>query len=485
MTNSQTLINFIKKELGNRQLIVALQREPYIHTAVDKKIEVKKAAGGVHLLLDGVLKKVGGTMVAVAGGDADQLVVDKKNRLKVPPKSEKYTLKRVFLSQEETDGFYYGFANQTLWPLCHAVFVRPVFKLEWWNEYLKVNKKFADAILEEVGDKDALIWVNDYHLALLPSLLRKKNKHLKIGTFWHIPWPTYEIFRICPWRREILEGLLGSDFIGFHRGYHVENFLASARRDLGVIVDSEPMTITYKNSTTKLASLPAGIDYHEILEKLERYKNPTKQLIKDEFGFDYEYLALGVDRIDYTKGIIVRLQAVDKFLEKHKEFIGKFVYLSLGAPSRISIPAYRDYNRRIQQTVAEINQKYAKGNWQPIRFINEIIPREKIFAYYQLADVCLVTSLDDGMNLVAKEFIICCNPERGMLILSKFTGAAKDLGSSILVNPYDTDSVAESIYQALKMEDSEKKKRNNEMKEVVKENNIYKWGIDFIKNTLD
>lgn len=484
MSSSQSLISFIKKQLAGRQLVVALQKQPYMHIKTPKGIVARKGAGGVHILLDGVLKKVGGLMVATSTGDADHEVVDRKNRVKVPPGAEKYTLKRIFLTEKENEGFYYGFANQTLWPLCHAVFVRPIFNSDWWDQYVKVNRKFADSIVEEIGDKKALIWINDYHLALLPTLLRKKSKNLKIGAFWHIPWPTYEILRICPWRREIMAGLLGSDFIGFHRGYHVENFIASARRELGVIFDSEPLTITYKGHTTKIMNLPAGIDYHEVHEKLDKNKKPRPNLIKRDFGFDYKYLALGVDRVDYTKGLVVRLQAIDKLLEKHPRLRGKFVYLSLGAPSRTSIPTYKDYIRRVKDMVRQVNLKYAKGNWKPIYFINKVVPREKIFAYYQLADVCLVTALDDGMNLVAKEFIICNNPEKGMLILSIFAGAAKDLTSAILINPYDTESVANAIYESFHISAEEKKKRNLQMKEVVRENNIYKWAIEFIKNTL-
>jgi trehalose 6-phosphate synthase len=484
MPNSTSLINFIKKQLGTRKLAIAIQREPYVHILTEDGVGLQKIAGGAHILLDGILKKTGGLMVAVAAGNADHLVVDGKNRIKVPPKQDKYTLKRIFLTREETEGFYYGFANQTLWPLCHAVFVRPVFNSDWWKSYVEVNKKFADALYDELKGKEAAIWINDYHLALLPLFLKKKTKKFKIGTFWHIPWPTYEIFRICPWRKEIMEGLLGSDFIGFHRGYHVENFIECARRDLGVIVDTEPRSITYNNHTTNVANFPAGIDYHEILEKLERHKGVTKKMIKEDFGFDYEYLAIGVDRIDYTKGIVARVQIIDKFLEKHPKYQGKFVYLSIGAPSRESIPAYHDYNERIAKIIQDVNNKYAKGDWKPIRFINEIVKRDRIFAYYKLADVCMVTSLDDGMNLVAKEFIICNNPKKGMLLLSKFTGAAKDLKSAMLINPYDTEGSADALYLALNMKEDEKEKRNLQMKEIVKENNIYKWGTDFIKETL-
>ncbi len=483
MTNAEDLIKFAKKTLKNRKFVVAIQREPYIHIKTADGIVLQKNAGGAHILLDGILKQLGGLMVAIAGGNADAQMADAKGRLQVPPKEKTYTLKRVFLKKKELDGFYYGFANQTLWPLCHAVFVKPLFHSSWWNEYIKVNKKFADAILEELSGQDAFIWVNDYHLALLPGLLKSNNPSLMTGTFWHIPWPTYEIFRICPWKKEILEGLLGSDFIGFHRNYQVENFIECCRRELGVIVDSEPRSIIYKDHQTKLASLPAGIDYHEIKDKLEKYKDVNKQLIKRDFGFDYQYLAIGVDRIDYTKGLIERLKIIDRFLEKYPQFQEKFVYLSIGAPSRTHIPAYKNLNREITDLVDKINWKYMTGDWQPIYFVNRVLPRDKILAYYKLADLCLVTSLDDGMNLVAKEYVICVPPEKGTLVLSKFTGAAKDLKQAFLINPYDIEGSVDALYEAINMSTAEKIKRNTQMKNVIKENNIYKWGIEFIGNT--
>lgn len=484
MINSEDLIRFVKKNLKNKKFVVAIQREPYLHIKTPQGIKIQKMAGGAHILLDGILSKVGGLMVAVGGGDADQLVSDKKGRIKVPPGEETYTLKRIFLKKKELDGFYYGFANQTLWPLSHVVFVKPLFNSSWWNEYLSVNQKFAQAILEEINSEDAFIWINDYHLALLPKFLREARPSLKIGTFWHIPWPPYEIFRICPWRRELLEGLLGSNFIGFHRGYHVENFIQCARRDLEVIVDSEPISIQFKQHITKLANLPAGIDYYEIREKIKKNKNMTKNLIKKDLGFEYQYLAVGVDRVDYTKGIIERLKIIDRFLEKYPQFQNRFVYISIAAPSRLHIPAYKNLNREIFDLIEKINWKYSNVNWQPIHYLNKILPREKIFSYYQLADVCLVTSLDDGMNLVAKEYIICNQAEKGMLLLSKFTGAAKDLRSSFLINPYDIEGSADALFKALTITASEKTKRNNEMKRIMKENNIYRWAIDFINNTI-
>lgn len=484
MINSEDLIKFAKKTLKNRSFVVAIQREPYIHTKTLDGIKVQKSAGGAHTLMDGILKKLGGLMVAVAGGNADSQVVDKMNRVKVPPGEETYTLKRIFLKKKELDGFYYGFANQILWPLSHVVFIKPNFNALWWDDYYSVNQRFAKAILEELQDKDAFVWVNDYHLALLPQMLKSARPNLKIGTFWHIPWPTYEIFRICPWRRQILAGLLGSDFIGFHRGYHVENFVECARRELEVIIDSEPRMVVFKDHETKLANLPAGIDYHEIKEKIEKNKDITKQIIKDDFGFDYQYLIIGVDRIDYTKGLVERLKILDRFFEKYPQFQGKLVYLSIGAPSRLHIPAYKTLNREIIDLTEKINWKYMSGDWQPIHFVNRIISREKIFSYYRLADACLVTSLDDGMNLVAKEFVICNDPKKGVLLLSKFTGAAKDMKSAFLINPYDIEGTVDSLFQALSLKPEEKLKRNNEMRDVLKENNIYKWAIDFIKNSV-
>ncbi|MCS7093206.1 MAG: trehalose-6-phosphate synthase [Patescibacteria group bacterium] len=484
MISAEELIRFVRKNLKNKKIVVAIQREPYIHIKTPSGIELQKTAGGAHILLDGILRKIGGLMVAIGSGSADSLTCDEKGRILVPPGEESYVLKRIFLKKKELDGWYYGFANQTLWPLCHAVFVKPIFNAIWWQDYISVNEKFSQAIMEELRDQEAFIWINDYHLALLPRILKNQNPNLIIGFFWHIPWPTYEIFRICPWKKQLLDGLLGSDFIGFHRGYHVDNFIEATRQELGVIVDTEPPLVEYQNHETKLANLPAGIDYQEIKTHLEKYKKIDKGLIKHDFGFDYQYLAIGVDRIDYTKGIIERLRIIDRFLEKYSDFQGKFVYLSIGAPSRMHISAYKNLNREIFDLVEKINWKYSTADWQPIYFINKTLPREKILAYFQLANVCLVTALDDGMNLVAKEYVICTKDDHGMLLLSKFTGAAKDLKSCLLINPYDIEGTADALYVALTMKPEEKIKRNQQMKKFLKENNIYHWGINFIQNII-
>jgi trehalose 6-phosphate synthase len=477
------LTRFVKESLKGRKFIVAFQRETYLHTHTANGIAIENAAGGAHSLLDGILQATGGVMVALATGDADAEVVDKHNRIQVPPGDPKYTLKRVFIKKKELEGFYYGFSNQTLWPLCHAVFVKPIFNNAWWQDYVTVNQKFADAIGEEIDDDNGFIWVNDYHLSLLPTMLRRSHPKLKIGVFWHIPWPTYEIYRICPWRKDIVAGLLGADFIGFHRGYHVDNFVECARRDLEVIVDTEPRSITYKEHTTKVANVPAGIDYTEIMQEIGN-KKPTKRMIEQAFGFSYERLGIGVDRIDYTKGIPERLKIIDRFFEKYPDFLGKFTYLLIGAPSRVHIPAYKAINHEISDLIEKINWKYGNGTWIPIQYVNRLIPRAEIFSYYHLADVCMVTSLDDGMNLVAKEYAICNQSDKGMLLLSKFTGAAKDMKSAMLINPYDIEGSAIALYHALIMDPKEKEKRNTDLKTVVAENNIYEWGIKFIQETM-
>jgi len=479
----QDLTNFVKETLDGKKFIVAIQREAYLHSYGAHGITVEKTAGGAHSLLDGILQATGGTMVALAAGDADNQVVDEKNRVKVPPENPTYTLKRVFIKKKELEGFYYGFANQTLWPLCHAVFVKPIFHNSWWQDYVTVNQKFADAVVEELGDEEGFIWINDYHLALLPTMLRRARPNLKIGVFWHIPWPTYEIYRICPWRKDIETGLFGADFIGFHRGYHVDNFVECCRRDLEIIVDSEPRSITYKDHTTKVANVPAGIDYTEIAREIST-QTPTKRLIEKDFGFTYEKLGISVDRVDYTKGIPERLRIIDRFFEKYPEWIGKFTYLMIGAPSRVHIPAYKAINHEISDLVEKINWKYGNGTWLPIQYINKTLPREKIFFYYRLADICMVTSLDDGMNLVAKEYAICNDDKKGMLLLSKFTGAAKDMKSAMLINPYDTEGSAVALYHALQTDEKEKEKRNTELKQVLLENNIYQWGMTFIQDTI-
>lgn len=484
MATVEEFLSFAQKKLQGKKFAVAIQAEPYAHIKTPRGIRMEQGTGGAYVLMDGILKQLGGLMVAVAKGNADHLVVDEKGRFKVNNSRKGYILKRLFLKKKELEGFYYGFANQTFWPLCHGVFVKPIFSPEWWDEYVAVNQKYANAIIEELDTQEAFIWINDYHLALLPKLLKQKRPNYSIGTFWHIPWPTHEIFRICPWRREILEGMLGSDLIGFHRDYHVQNFIECCRRELGVIVESEPRRIRYNNNDTRVNNIPAGIDYEEIKETLAKQRRIDKRIMKKDFGIDYEYLAIGVERSDYTKGLIERVKIIDRFLERYPQYQGKFVYLSICPLSRQKIPAYRNFNRELYDLVDKVNWKYSTYDWQPLVFINRTFPRERLFSYFKLADTCLVTALDDGMNLVAKEYALACNPNKGMLIISKFTGAAIDLKPAIHINPYDIDNSAQALHQALTMSPEEKLRRNKEMREILKEYNIYNWGMNFIRDTI-
>lgn len=485
MTSSQDLVNFVHEALRGRKFVAAIQREPYSHIRTNSGIKTERSIGGVTILLDSILRKTGGLIVAAAAGDADRDVVDESNKVRVPPGKESYELKRIFLTKKEQDQFYYGFSNQTLWPLCHAVFTKPVFRSSWWRTYVKVNHRFAKAIYKEIGDDEAFVWINDFQLALVPKMLRELNPNVSIGIFWHTPWPTVEIFRICPWRRDILEGLLGADLIGFHRHYHVGNFIDSLREEIGVVVESEPPSVLYRKRLTKLIHLPTGIDTEEIDTIIKDSQPITRDIIKQDLGFNLtsKYLVLSVDRIDYTKGMIERLRMLDRFFEKYPHYKHQLTHLMIGVPSRLAIPAYKTYHSKVHKLVQRINEKYRHNGWEPIHFITHPIERNRLFTYYHLADIGLVTPLDDGMNLVAKEFAIATKPDRGMLVLSRFAGAAKDLHSAIHINPYDTEGSADALNYALNMSSQERQQRNAEMRRILEENNMYRWGIEFIKHT--
>lgn len=485
MTTAQDLINFTRETLKGNKFVAAIHREPYSHIHTPQGIRVERSIGGPSVLLDSILRKTGGLMVATASGDADQEVLDSDGKIRVPPGEESYELKRIALTKKEQDQFYYGFSNQTLWPLCHAVFVKPVFRASWWHTYVKVNHRFAKSIIKEIGKDEAFIWINDYQLALLPKMLREMNPNVSIGIFWHIPWPTVEIFRICPWRRDILEGMLGADLVGFHRSYHVSNFVDSLREEIGVIVESEPPSVLYRKRLTKLIHLPTGIDTEEIDTKIAQSEPINRDILRQDLGLNLtsKYLVLSVDRIEYTKGMIERLRILDRLLEKYSHYRHQVTHLMIGVPSRLAIPAYKTYHSKVHKLVQRINEKYRHNGWQPIHFITHAIDRNRLFSYYHLADIGLVTPLDDGMNLVAKEFVIGSDPNRGMLVLSRFAGAAKDLHPAVIINPYDTEGAADALNYALNMNPEERQRRNAEMRHILEENNMFRWGIEFIKNT--
>lgn len=485
MSNRDNLEKYIRKNLQDRSFLIVTNREPYIHNKTFEGIKISRPSGGAHTLLELIANVSHGTYVAHGAGSGDKQVVDKDNRIMMPPKEKNFTLKRVFLSKKEVENFYYGFTNQTLWPLCHAVFVKPEFNPVWWESYKEVNRKFANAVLEEIGDKKAFVWVNDYHFCLLPQMLRESGKDIKIGTFWHIPWPTYEIFRVNPWAKELLIGLLGSDFLAFHRGYQVDNFVQSIQREIEAKIEHGQSKIVYKDHLTKVENLPAGIDYQEIIDLTKKRKTLRKSLMIKHFGMEIPYLILGVDRLDYTKGLIERFRMIERFLEKYPEYIGKIAYYGIMPQSRYHIPAYRAYSKTVIDLIDKINWKYSTDRWSPISYtLQSASSRDKVFQYYKHADICMVTSLDDGMNLVAKEYVIACNTEKGSLILSRFTGASNELPYSLLINPYNIEEGADAIYKAILMDPKERKVRNLKMREGLKEKNIYSWATKFIEKTL-
>ncbi|MFH1856185.1 MAG: trehalose-6-phosphate synthase [Candidatus Omnitrophota bacterium] len=466
----------IKKQTENCLLVIASNREPYIHSFKEGKIIVKRPTGGAVTALDPVMKACEGTWVAHGSGTADRQTVDEKNRIKVPPQDPSYTLRRVWLTKEEEEGYYYGYSNQALWPLCHIVYQRPIFDAGQWESYKKVNRVFADAILEEIGNQKAVLWLQDYHLALAAKYVKEKRPDVFCAQFWHIPWPNPEAFRICPQRKEILEGLLANDLLGFHIRYHCENFIATVEREIEAKTDKEKTAIVTKGHETVIRAFPISVDFEDIGRKADSEKiQQDMARLKSSIIPESKLLFLGLDRLDYTKGIPERFLAIDRFLEKYPQYKEKFVLFQVGALSRIHIPSYKNLNEKLNAIVEEINWKHSTPQWSPIMLMREHITYDEILACYKLADVCIVSALHDGMNLVAKEYISAKTDNSGVLLLSNFTGSARELTDAVYINPYDIENFADTLKEAIEMPEEEKIKRMMNLRKIVRENNIYKW----------
>ena len=480
MWTKESLKEVIKEKLKDHMFVIVSNREPYSHVYAGQEIKWVGAVSGAVTPLDYIMQTTKGFWIATGTGDADKVVVDKNGEIMVPPNNPRYTLKRIWLTREELDGYYHGFSNSTLWPLCHIAHVRPSFHHAEWEMYKKINEKFAEAILEKVGNHKAFIWLQDYHLALVAKYLKKKRPDLIVAQFWHIPWPAAEIFRICPWRKEILEGLLANDLLGFHLGYYCTNFFNTVSRELEANINYETSKITHKDHCTTVRAFPISVDYEYIssLARLSRktLKNATKKYISS----NYKYLCLTVERIDYIKGTLERLQAIDRFLTRYPQYQKKFVYFGIIALSRMHIPAYQNYLKNIEDLAQKINWKYHTNSWYPITITSDILGLKELIPFYKNADICMITSLDDGMNIVSKEFVAAASPEKGMLILSQFTGTARELTDAILVNPYSIEQMTEALKIALEMPKKERMERMKKMKEIVKEKNIYRWASKFI-----
>jgi len=385
------------------------------------------------------------------------------------------------MTKEEENGFYYGYANQVLWPLSHIAYRQPLFDASHWEYYQKVNQKFAAAILEEKRDKKLFVWLQDYHLSLCAEVIKERSPDAIVALFWHIPWPNPEVFRICPQKKRLLEGLLANDLLGFHLRYHCHNFLDSVNQELEAKVNREESSVTYHDHKTLVRPFPISVDAEAIsgMAGSEVVRERMKSL-PEEIDPPYEILCLSIDRVDYTKGILEKIRAVDRFLEKYAEYQGRFVFIQLGILSRLHIKIYKQLIDDIEALGEEVNWKYRSGYWYPIVLVNRRLDYTTHLAYYRLCDLFLVGSLHDGMNLVAKEYIMANVDLKGMLVLSQFTGAARELKDAILINPFDTEGFADALYSTLRMSEDEKKRRVKKMQKVVQENNIYKWAGKFI-----
>ncbi len=481
---AERLKEHVKRELGGKNLIVVSNREPYMHVKQGNAVECIVPAGGLVTALDPILRACGGTWLAHGAGDADRETADREGRLRVPPQEPAYTLRRVFLSKEEEEGYYYGFSNEGIWPLCHITHTRPSFRLDDWVQYQKVNQRFAEALLDEIRhEEEPLILIQDYHFCLLPLLIKSQRPDARVALFWHIPWPNPEVFGICPWKQEILVGLLGADILGFHIQFHCNNFLETVDRYLESKVNWEQFSIQRRGSTTSVRPFPISIAFTGMTRDREEKRESKLEKREQAFkimGTTARYLGLGVDRIDYTKGIIERFRGVERFLDKYPEFVGEFTFVELGAPSRTHIKRYHDLLAEIDEVVEKINWRFRSKTWRPIVFLKAHHNHEMVNKFYEVADFCAVTSLHDGMNLVAKEFVGARNDKDGVLILSQFTGAARELQDALIVNPYDIEELAQAFHRALSMPREERSERMARLRNTVKDRNVYRWAANIV-----
>lgn len=483
--NKDRLYQLVQAKLGDSLFIVVSNREPYIHNMSGKEIEWQRPVSGLTEALDPVMRASGGIWVAQGTGDADRKVVDEHDRVAVPPDEPQYKLRRVWLTEEEVAGFYLGFANEALWPLCHVTFTPPDFREDWWNTYKKVNRIFADAVMQEIGNRKAVVLVQDYHFALLSHYLKEQNPELTVGQFWHIPWPTYEILRTCPWHEEILIGMLGNDLMGFHIQSFCNNFVESVERSLEARTDRERSAIVRQGNTTIVQPFPISVDFDSLSEQsgTAAVEREIESLSK-EFDLKGKYIGIGMDRMDYTKGIPERLQALDKFLEDNPKYRGKVVFIQAGMPSRTKIDTYKEIGKRIDDLMNGINQKYGTDSWQPVIPMTRQLSHDTLNALRRMATFCVVSSLHDGMNLVAKEFVSARVDGDGVLILSGFTGAAAELPDALIINPYAISEFAGKIKEALEMPEVERRRRMKNMRQIVADNNIYRWGGSMVSRLI-
>jgi trehalose-6-phosphate synthase len=479
---AERLKEFIKAYLRDRPIFMLSNAEPYVHRRVDNEIEWSVPAGGVITAVEPVMEACEGVWIAQGSGDADKETADADGKLRVPPEEPHYTLKRVFLSPKERKGYYDGVSNEALWPLCHLAHVRPQFRAEDWVEYRKVNSLFAKSLLEEIkGIERPIVFVQDFHLALVPALIKKSRPDAQVAIFWHIPWPSAAQFAICPWRKEILEGMLGADLVGFHTQQYCNNFLETIAQEIEARIDYERFSVVRSGHETRVDPFPISIAFPG---EAEITTPPEKEMLSN-LGIKTEFVALGVDRLDYIKGIPERFRGVEFFLRMHPEYRSRFTLLQIASPTRAGVERYREYAEQVFAEAQRINDEYGEGSWKPIVIEHKSYSHQDLRKLYQLADVCMVTSIHDGMNLVAKEYVAARSQENGVLILSHFTGASRDLSAALSVNPYSAEETADAIYKAITMPESEQHRRMKAMRGNVRDYNVFRWSAEIIKTLVN
>ncbi len=473
----QALQQVVREQLESCPIFVVSNRQPYVHNADEYGAPVVQVpASGMVTAIEPIMRACSGTWIAHGSGTADRRAVDRFDRVRVPPEDPSYTLRRVWLTNDEEEGYYYGFSNEGLWALCHVAYVRPAFRESDWLSYQQVNAKFADVVTAEVGASEPVILIQDFHFALLPRLIRDRGIRATIALFWHIPWPNPETFGICPWKVDMLQGMLAADIIGFHTRYHCQNFLSTVDRLLECQIDHEHMTVTHRGHVCRVTSYPISIEWPPRWLAQATPIAAAGEAVRRRHGIAAQVqLGLGVERWDFTKGIVERFLALEVLFDKHPKLRGQLTFLQIAAPSRSKLPAYQALQRQTLTESERINGKFKTANWQPIVLIAEHQEPAQVFELYRATDFCLVNSLHDGMNLVAKEFIAARGDEEGVLILSNFAGASRELAEALLINPYDVSETANAMVAALEMGRDERRKRMRLMRRTVAEANVYRW----------
>ncbi len=467
----------LNRNLRGERIMIVANREPYLHErTADGTIVAVHPASGLVTALEPIMRACSGVWIGHGSGSADREVTDKDGRVRVPPGEETYIIHRVWLSKEEEQGYYYGFSNEGLWPLCHNAHARPIFRSDDWERYKEVNAKFVDAVCAEVDSEDPVVLVQDYHFALVPKLLRERLPRATIIMFWHIPWPNSERLGICPWGNELLEGMVGASIVGFHTRFDCNNFVDCVDRFMEARIDREQNAVVQQGRSTLVRPYPISVEWPvQWLRSVPPVADCRRAVIED-LGLPRDALiGVGVDRLDYTKGVEERFLAVERLLERFPVYRGRFTFIQLAAPSRTEIERYKELNETVTRLSDRINARFGKDGYRPIVLLRSHHQPPTVFRYYRAADVCYVSSLHDGMNLVAKEFVAARDDERGVLVLSQFTGAARELSEALIVNPYDIDEASAALAAALAMTPMEQRDRMRAMRAYVAEFNVYRW----------